>query len=193
MTVYSKSEMISLASIVNSSPELPDLFYQTYDKIYEEQRHTSMSKELFFIFLNILDLSDQFIDSECRKVYHNIQYSSDSARQKRNVIYESDERFIKAHLDYFIGWGINKYSSPEKCLDYNISKSVEYYVRRSSLASFSAINEIVKIPLESMNEDQIIELLLLMKAPSRYDKYRHPEIFEKAFNELKEKVEKNGS
>jgi hypothetical protein len=41
-----------------------------------------------------------------------------------------------------------------------------------------------------MNEDQVLELYLVMQAPSLYDKYRNPDKFNKGMKRLREKLKR---
>jgi hypothetical protein len=81
---------------------------------------------------------------------------------------------------------MEKYSSSEKCMDYAVGYRIESL--KQYLNPQTHENLIYK-NLENMTDDDLIELILLLKDRFKFDRDRDPETFEKTFMEYREKVD----
>lgn len=181
-TVLPESKMLALAEEVNSTPELPSLFDETYDKLYPGQRFVTMQENLLHIALSLAGAQHHVSRCECSSL------SMQSFIRFTDPVRETDDHgktmmIISGHSQYFLGWGLQKYASPAKCFDYNIHAFVEEFKR-----SPKALAELLQTPLSEMNEVQVLEFYLLMQAPSIYDKYRNPDRFEQGMKRMKDKL-----
>ena len=183
--VFSDSEMKTMATEINSTPSLSQNFYKTYDKLNPTKRNTTMNQELLSMWKTLFNISNKPKLCICHTVYHNLELTNDIAKKKLKKRNDSGGFLIYRHLNYFVGWGLQNYSTPEKCFDYYINSFVS---EAKNIQSTKALNELLVIPFSRMTEDQIIEFIILMKAPSYYDKYKNPKRFQRVFLKLKDKL-----
>ncbi len=117
-------------------------------------------------------------NSSCRNIYSYMRFD-DSLKYtfKRQSQYTG----------YFLGWGINKYSTPEKCFDYLFYSWHSHCKNRLPFLHYH--KELFDKKISDLTKDEILELLLLRKSPSRYNRHLYPERFEKKILELKENIE----
>lgn len=167
-STLTNTEMKAIANEINQSPDLPNSFYEVYDNLYPGRRYTTMNEDLFYMIMSIIGFSKSENNyCQCRPAFYSINLKSDLE-----------------YSQYFIGWGIEKYSSPKKCFDFNVNSFISEYRNSTN----RALSEILKTPLEKMNEEQILEFYLLKQAPTSHNKYINPNKFKTAMSESKKQL-----
>ena len=175
---FTVDQMKDFCELINETPKLPDNVYEIYDKLEPNHRHLTMNRELVEIFYGLTISQDNLNKkySPCRDIYRFLEISNLLGSVDWNLRYN----------DYFFAWGINKFTSPEKCFDYVFSIRLNELKRQEERRNLQ--RECLTKKLENLYENEVLELYLIMKTPSRYDRLVNPEILDKKITELKEKI-----
>lgn len=175
---FSVEQMKTYCELINEAPNLPDNFCEIYDKLEPKHRHLTMNSELIEIFYGLTISRDNLNQkySPCRDIYRFLELS--------DILDMVDWKLRYKH--YFFAWGINKFTSPEKCFDYVFMNRLNELKRHEERRNLQ--REVFSKKLESLSETEILELYLIMIAPSKYDRFKNPDILEKKITELKGKL-----
>lgn len=181
----SKEQVQEFASEVDAAPPLPENFKRIYKVFYPEDFYASMSEQIFLNYGYRLIFRDPNIDvrphCHCYFVY-------DIQRLLNRKLRDIDWTGRLEEFEY--GFALEKYSTPEKCMDYATGYRIEEL--KATLNPDEYWNLIAK-PVREMTDDELIELILLLKDRVKFDRTRFPETFEKAFLEYKVKVEEQAN
>jgi len=175
---FAVEQMKAYCELINDTPNLPDNVCKIYDKLEPKHRHLTMNRELIEIFYGLTISHDNLNQkySPCRDIYRFLELSDLLGTVDWNLRYKH----------YFFAWGINKFTSPEKCFDYVFTNRLNELKRHEERRNLQ--RDLFSKKLESLSETEILELYLIMIAPTRYDRFRNPDILEKKITELKEKI-----
>lgn len=181
--LMSKEQVIRLTQEVNEAEPLPENFMRVYTAIFPNHVNTSLTQQVFINYSTRFLLRHTELDEKphcfCDMVY-------DIQKKKHQELEDIEWDGRLQDLEY--GFGVEKYSRPDKCF---------YYVTRYHIAELqSRLNQkdyahLVDKSVENMNEDELIELIMLLKSRSRYSRTRKPERFQKEFAQYKAKVRKH--
>jgi len=175
---FTGEQMKTYCELINETPDLPDSFYEVYDKLEPKHRHMTMNRELIEIFYGLTINQDNLHQnySPCRDIYRFMELSDILGNVDWNLRYKN----------YFFAWGINKFTSPEKCFDYVFAIRLNEIKRQEERRNLQ--RDFLSKKLENLTENEILELYLIMIAPSRFDRFRNPDVLERKITELKEKI-----
>lgn len=156
--ISSSDRELFIANVKSAKP-LPDRFYTIYDKIYPN----ALSKGQFSYFL---DPNYQESECPCRLASYTSGYTT-------NI-----------HLVPLTFWAEDHLSQKE-CLNFyaenfNFTHKV-IGIQKASEAYYSK-------KLENLNDDEIIELIIIMKNPVFYNKKRQASRLEQKHTEIKERI-----
>lgn len=171
-------QMVSLSSEVNNVTPLPYNFVELYDVLYPNEIHTSMTKQLFVNYGTRILFRRRHIENlphcPCDLVY-DIQVNKN--QMLANVHWPGRLQ----ELEY--GFAIEDFSTPEKCFDYFIQNRLE-----NLRINTPPQHDFLEKDISSMNEDELIELIMLMKHED-FHRYTNPGQFEEEFQKLKNKIQ----
>ena len=178
--LLSNEEMKFYASEVEKAERPPENFMRVYTAIYPNHLNTTLTQQIFINYTTRYFLRHTELDGKphcfCdmtydiqKKIYPDLE----------NV--EWDGRL----QDLEFGFGMEKYTTPEKCFYYVNQHRIPELQRQLSSKHYSHL----KKPLAEMNDEELIELIVLMKSRSRYNRQKNPHKFEKALLHYKEKLE----
>jgi hypothetical protein len=172
---FTVKQMESYGKIINETVELPENIYRIYDRLEPSHRHLTMNRELFRIIAG-LTVNKDYLEMN-RSPFHDIYW-----------LFEFPDTFSRndwkiRYNHYFFAWGLSKFTTPEKCFDYLFTRQIENLKMNESY--IKSHSQILNTKLENLTDNEILELYLLLKAPTFYNKYLHPDRFERRMNELK--------
>lgn len=179
--LLSNEEMMEYAANVNAAEPLPENFMRIYTAIFPHHVNTTLTQQVFvnygtrFLFRHT-ELDDK-PHCMCDMIY-------DIQKKKHQEL--EDVEWDGRLQDLEFGFGIEKYSTPEKCFNYVMQYRVPELLSRLDNKRYGHLKN---KPVASMNDDELIELILLMKNKSRYNRYKNPDKFEKALTHYRERVQ----
>ena len=180
----SKQQMKEFASELTNSEPLPENFLRVYKVIYPKHVDTSLTEMIFFNYVVRLVFRDHDYDSKphcfCDLIYDIQVTKNDKLR---------DIEWIGRVVDLEYGFGLEKYTTPDKCFRYFINENIrqlEVRLDRNLYPNFT------RDKVASMTNDEIIELILLLKSYERFNRFENPELFEKYLHEYRNALLKAG-
>ena len=178
----SKQQMKEFASELTNSEPLPDNFLRIYKIIYPKHIDTSLSEMIFFNYVVRLISRDHNYDSKphcfCDLIY-------DKQVRHNEKLKEID--WVGRIVDLEYGFGLEKYTTPENCFKYFMNDQIRVLEGRLDSELFPYIT---RDQISSMTDDEIIELILLLKSHERFNRFKNPDLFAKYLHEYKRKLEK---
>ncbi len=177
----SNNEMKEFAKELTDSEPLPENFMRIYKTISPKHVDTSMTEMIFFNYIVRLILRDHDYDSKphcyCDLIY-DIQVKKNEKLR--------DIQWTGRVVDMEYGFGLEKYTTPDKCFTYFMNEHINQLISRLDQNVYYNIR---RDNIASMTEDEIIELMLLLKSSDRFNKNRNPELFEKYLHEYRLKLQ----
>ncbi|MBL7856396.1 MAG: hypothetical protein JNM57_01810 [Cyclobacteriaceae bacterium] len=180
----SEPEMKEFAAELNSSETLPDNFLRIYQGIYPKHVNATMSELLFINYAFRFVLRDKDYDSRPH-CFCDLVYDVQVLHNKKLDELDWPGRLVD--LEY--GFGLEKYTTPERCFTYFMNQQIEALKRKIKPDHYPAI---AYKRIAQMNDEEILELIVLLKDPYKYDHYTHPELFEKQYLYFKQRLESTG-
>lgn len=176
LSICSTTEMKHNAEIINQTETLPDNFIKLYDSLYPRTRHYSMADQL------INQLKHEFllerhknINCKCDDIGYTA-WNNDDFKFKGNL-----EKLMQMYPEF--GFGLEKYSSPEKCFDFWYQHDILY--RGKYLKNLNKLSELtLKKSLDSLNRDEMIKLIIYRRQPNRFFTIGEIESFVKTQKEI---------
>ena len=142
---YTKEEIKSFAVMINNSPKLSTNFYNIYDhlKSGRKQSHTSICLSALF---NLIIGNKKSVgqSSFIKAAYHF---------PKKNG--------MRDYADFKLSWGLEKYTTADKCFDFAMKKENEELLLRLPNQDINSITNL-------KDTIEILKYLALSKAPSLY-------------------------
>jgi len=163
---YTVSEIKEYVKIIENSPTLSNDFYSIYDKLYNNDRHKSITSIYSTVLWNDLILN-KYLENSCW--YVNAANELSILKDKKRGRYSG----------FILAWGLEKYTSPEKCFDYIKNVENEELLKHSN----DSIIKNIKTLKDTMD---ILKYIVIAKAPSLYS--RNPDLLIKRVELLKEKL-----
>jgi len=175
-------EMKAFATELSEFKPMPPNFLRVYSAIFPKHVNASMSEMIFFNYGTRLIFRDPDFDSKphcfCDLVY-------DIQSQHNPTLHGIVWGGRLKDLEY--GFGLEKYTTPDKCFTYFMREQIDYLRNRIDSASFPAF---ATKQIEEMNDDELIELILLLQSTEKFSRLDNPESFTQRFSEYKLKVQK---
>jgi hypothetical protein len=179
--LLSKEQMQKFAAQVSEEPPLPDNFMRVYTAIYPRHVNTTLTQQVF------INYGTRFLlrHTELERKPHcfcDMVYDLQKPEHPELDHLEWDGRL----QDLEFGFGIEKYTSPKQCFYYVFRRKIDEVIHRLNRDQYPYL---IEKPLEQLNEDELIELILLLKERAKFTRFKNPGRFEQAFNDYKRRVE----
>lgn len=157
--ICSIEEMKQNAAIVNNSIPLPKKFITVYDRIHPYNRSYSMFDQVISQ-INPITIRKHFMSHNCKcDEVGYLLWDNKNFKFNGNL-----SRVIQLYPEF--GFGLEKYSSPEKCFNFWYQNDIRYRGRYlNDLEELSMLT--LKKDLNSLNEEDIIKLILIRRQPNR--------------------------
>lgn len=175
-------EMKEFAAELGTEESLPSNFLNVYTSIFPKHVNASISEMIFFNYGYRLIFRDPDFDSKPH-CFCDLVYDIQSVRNPKlgSIVWGGRLK----DLEY--GFGLEKYTTSEKCFTYFMQEQIRYLKTRTDSAAFPAL---AGKQLKDMNDDELIELILLLQSTEKFSRFDNPESFVQKFAEYKIKVEK---
>ena len=170
--------MERFAGEVNAASPIPENFKRVYVALYPQHLHATMTDKLIFNYAYRYFFQVRDVDARpychCEDVYYTqIRYNE----ELKNIEWVTRMR----RLEY--GFALENYTTPEKCFDYVMKERI-----RELKSTLKEQCNIIEKPLDRMTDDDLIELILLLKSRKKYDRYQNPQAFDGAFQKCKKEL-----
>jgi hypothetical protein len=179
--LLSNEEMQEYATRVNETERMPDNFMRVYTAIFPHHVNTTLTQQVFVNYGTRFIFRHTELDEKphcmCDMVY--------DIQKKRHQDLE-DLEWDGRLQDLEFGFGIEKYSTPENCFHYVMHFRVPELLDQLSAKRYSHLKN---KSIAQMNDDELLELILLLKSRSRYSRHKNPAKFEKALAHYREKLQ----
>lgn len=174
--------MKEYAQEVNDAPPVHPKYMEIYEKLFPNHVHTTLGQQIFInygerIFLRVTEIDDK-PHCACDLVY-DIQV----LKNKKLADLQWDGRL--QDLEY--GFGIEKFSTPEKCFDYTTNYFISVLLSKLDPNKFP---HLVNKSMDDYTDDDFIEMMLIIQSMGKIDRYRTPAKFEERLNFYREKLAK---
>lgn len=159
--VLSEEKQSELFNIINSTPDLPENFYYTIDKYYPDYFKYGVWDAIF------QKTFSQEISRVCQcfDIYLHPGYVDNAIRA----------------YQYILAMEIEENCSQKKCFEYNLSmQSFGFNIRGVNQAAEVFYNK----NLEELTEREILELLVIRKAPTNYNPIKNRINLDKAVDRI---------
>lgn len=178
--LLTNEEMMEYAQRVKEAPPMPENFMQVYTAIFPNHVNTTLTQQVFVNYGSRFLFRHTELDEKphcmCDMIY-------DIAKKKHQEL--EDVEWDGRLQDLEFGFGIEKYATPEECFNYVMQHRVPELLGQLSNKQYAHLKQ---KNIEEMNEDELLELILLLKSRSRYSRHKNPHKFEKALSNYKEKL-----
>ena len=161
--VASEENQKELFRRINESPELPQSFYETYNKYYPGTFETS-----FWESAITQVLTGKRKACHCKDIYY----------------FHYVNRLASRFSAQIIALEVEEHCSQKKCFEYEMSEAGFAYGLRGIR---NAAREFYNKELEELNEREIVALTIIPKGPSRYNPKRNPEKLNAAIDKILQK------
>lgn len=173
-------QMARFALQIEDVTPMPENFKRVYTAIFPRHVNGTMTEQLFLNYIYRFAFRHATFDSKphcyCDMVYDVLRKENDELK---------DIQWGGRLEELEFGFGMENFSEPEKCFDYAMRKHLEELRR---LLHPELYHYLVTADIEKMSDDELIELIILLKSRSEFNKERRPEIFNKLFEDYKEKL-----
>lgn len=175
-----REEMKSYAEEVNQAPPVHPRFMDVYEKLFPNHVHTTLGQQIFInygerMFMRVTEIEDK-PHCACDFIY-DIQV----IKHRSLADLQWDGRL--QDLEY--GFGIEKFSTPEKCFDFATNYFINTLRARLDPNKFP---HLVNKSLDNYTDDDFIELIMLIHSTGKIDRYQAPGKFEEKLNYYREKL-----
>ena len=166
MTEEAQKEMLLT---IENTPDYPPKFYQTYQKYFPDEASNTLWKSKYNSIIN-----DDYTNCPCDDMAYNYQWSL--AKNKNRI----DGYIGMLALQVFL----EKEVKAEKCLKYRLtyapvghSRGIKYLLKTH-----------YRKDLEDLTEREVLELLVIPHAPTKFNPIRNPTNLRKMVDQLMEQV-----
>ncbi len=173
----SKNELIRITTIINDSPSFPQSLYQFHDSIYGKCRNR---KAIWGLKNRLLEETKEY--SLENNPIHKSVYKLDSPVNW--VIYPLTSNGLMEDTlrGYWFSFGIQKYSTPEKCFDYYLHnadfKLIERdTVKRRITGIENLSNYLFGRKVESLKRQELLELFEIIEKQNEFMILTSPHIY----------------
>ncbi len=179
--LLSNDEMQEYANRVNDAEKMPENFMRVYRAIFPKHVDATLTEQVFVNYGTRFLLRHTELD-EKPHCFCDMVYDIQKHRHQELEDVEWDGRL----QDLEFGFGIEKYASPENCFHYVMQYRVPELLDQLSMKRYAHLKT---KEISAMNDDELLELILLLKSRSRYSRHKNPAKFEKALIHYKERLE----
>jgi hypothetical protein len=179
--ILSSDEMLEFADRVNEAEPMPENFMRVYKAIFPHHVNTTLTQQVFVNYGTRFLLRHTELD-EKPHCFCDMVYDIQKQRHQELEDLEWDGRL----QDLEFGFGIEKYSSPENCFNYVMQYRVPELLEQLSIKRYAHLKT---KSISEMNDDELLELILLLKSRSRYSRHKNPGKFEKALEHYRERLQ----
>lgn len=179
--LLSNEEMEEYAQNVMKAEPMPENFMRVYTALFPNHVHTTLTQQVFvnygtrFLFRHT-ELDDK-PHCMCDMVY--------DIQRKRHQELE-DVEWDGRLQDLEFGFGIEKYAAPEKCFHYVMQYRVPELLNQLSNKQYGHLKNKA---VSKMNDEELLELILLLKSRARYSRHKNPARFEKALAHYRQRLQ----
>ncbi len=181
--LLSNEEMIEYASHVKEAPPMPENFMRVYTAIFPNHVNTTLTQQIFVNYGTRFLFRHTEIDDKphcmCDMIY-------DIAKKRHQEL--EDVEWDGRLQDLEFGFGIEKYATPQECFNYVMQFRVPELLNQLSSKQYAHLKD---KQIAEMNDDELLELILLMKSRQRYSRHKNPARFEKALTHYRERMQQN--
>jgi hypothetical protein len=179
--LLSSEEMIEYADRVNEAEPMPENFMRVYKAIFPHHVNTTLTQQVFVNYGTRFLLRHTELD-EKPHCFCDMVYDIQKQRHQELEDLEWDGRL----QDLEFGFGLEKYSTPENCFNYVMQYRVPELLEQLSMKRYAHLKT---KEIGEMNDDELLELILLLKSRSRYSRHKNPAKFEKALAHYRERLQ----
>jgi hypothetical protein len=179
--ILSGDEMKEYADRVNEAEAMPENFMRVYQAIFPRHVNTTLTQQVFVNYGTRFLLRHTELD-EKPHCFCDMVYDIQKQRHQDLEDLEWDGRL----QDLEFGFGIEKYAKPENCFNYVMQYRVPELLEQLSMRRYSHLKT---KSISEMNDDELLELILLLKSRSRYSRHKNPGKFEKALAHYRERLQ----
>jgi len=159
---YSEEEIKSFVKEIDKAPKLSDTFYGVYDKLHNNDRHKSMT----IIYLSVV-WNELFMGKRQSQTSWFVKAAYFFPKKKVRMQYSN----------FNLAWGLEKYTTPEKCFDFAMSIENIQLTRHDT--TFKDITQI-------KDTTEILNYIVKTSSPTIYNK--NPEKLNQRIIELRKKL-----
>lgn len=177
-------QMEAFAADINQSEPVPANFKNIYTKIFPQHVHATMADQLFFNYLYryvVRKTKDETTPHCFCSLVSDFQERHNGELKK--VTWDSRMK----ELEY--GFGLERFTSPEKCFDYVMTKRIQE--TKASLDTITFKNLVLK-NVNSYTDDELVEFILLTTLieydQHEYKEFRESDFFNEKFTLYKDKI-----
>jgi hypothetical protein len=178
----SNEQMARFALEIDQIDPMPENFKRVYTAIFPRHVNATMTEQLFLNYVYRFAFRHATFDSKphcyCDMVFDVLKKEN---KELRNIRWDGRLEEIE------FGFGLENFSSPQKCFDYAMRKRLE---ELKKLLHPELYKYLVNADVSKMTDDQLIELIILLKSRSEFNKEQRPDLFYKFFEEHKESLRK---
>jgi hypothetical protein len=178
--LLSSEEMKFYASEVEKAAAPAENFLRVYTAIFPNHTNTTLTQQIFINYTSRFLLRHTELDDKPH-CFCDMTYDIQKKQYSDLEDIEWDGRL--QDLEY--GFGIEKYTTPEKCFYYVMNYRIPELLGQLSPKHYGHLQN---KSIAEMNDDELLELILLLKSRSRYSRVKNPGKFEKALAHYKEKL-----
>jgi hypothetical protein len=149
-----EEEMKLNAQNLNSTESLPPNFYEVWDKLYPDSRNESMTNQSLEVFLSAIGLERDRTNCRCDEIGY-ISWNNP------NYKWHFNQTNLHQKLGYMqFGFGLNKYSTPEKCFDFWINNGFYYRLERRYFRNLNEFSNLIfHQNIQELSNEKIIEII----------------------------------
>ncbi len=181
--LLSNEEMMEYADRVKEAPPMPENFMRVYTAIFPNHVNTTLTQQIFINYGTRFLFRHTEIDDKphcmCDMIY-------DIAKKRHQDL--EDVEWDGRLQDLEFGFGIEKYATPQDCFNYVMQFRVPELLNQLSNKQYAHLKN---KSLAEMNDDELLELILLMKSRQRYNRHKNPARFEKALTHYRERLQQH--
>ena len=176
----SRDEMKKYAELVEASPQLPENFMRVYTANMPRHVNTSMSTQIFVNYGSRFFFRHTKLEE---KPHCFCDFTYDIIRKSDQYLYDLEWDGRLQDLEF--GFGIEKYTKPSECfafaMNYRINH-LRYEINRSDYPFY------FEKSVSQYTDDELIEIILLIKSKGKTSRYRDRRKFEDEFAKYKAKA-----
>lgn len=181
--LLSNDEMVEYAERVKEAPPMPENFMRVYTAIFPNHVHTTLTQQIFINYGTRFLFRHTEIDDKphcmCDMIY--------DIQKKRHAELEAVEWDGRLQ-DLEFGFGIEKYATPEQCFNYVMQFRVPELINQLNPKKYPHLKNKA---VADMNDEELMELILLLKSRWHYNREKNPARFEKALEHYRERMKLN--
>jgi hypothetical protein len=175
-------QMARFALEIDQVEPMPENFKRVYTAIFPRHINATMTEQVFLNYVYRVAFRHATFDSKphcyCDMVYDVLKKEN---KELKDIRWDGRLEEIE------FGFGMENFSSPQKCFDYAMRKRL---AELRKLLHPELYHYLVNADVAHMSDDELIELIILLKSRSEFNRQQRPELFHKLFNEYKENLRK---